>query len=82
VKSSAEHLDSDWAGEFFSLNPETVTHDVYHEPDEIMLDERDRRSMTPEVRARRARYRVWVLLLVFGLLLLLGAALALKLRHH
>jgi hypothetical protein len=81
-KSSAEHLDSDWAGEFFSVNPDTVTHVGYHEPDELMLDERDRRSMTPEVRARRARYRAWVLLLVFGLLLLLGAAIALKLRHH
>ena len=81
-KSSAEHLDSGWAGEFFSVNPDTVTHVGYHEPDELMLDERDRRSMTPEVRARRARYRAWVLLLVFGLLLLLGAAIALKLRHH
>jgi len=83
LEAAGEHGDAEWTGEFFAINPDTFAHDVdLHENEEI-VDELRLRSLRPEVLARRARYRWFVLGLVLGMILLLAAAVTLKmLRHH
>jgi hypothetical protein len=81
-QAATEGLESELSGEFFAISASATTHvEEYHEPDEL-IDERHMRSISPEVRARRARYRIVVLLLVVGMILLLAAAIALKLLHR
>ncbi len=76
-----EGPESELSGEFFAIGAPTSGHvEEFHEPDE-MIDERHMRSISPEVRARRARYRRIVLVLVVGMTLLLAAAIALKMLH-
>ena len=52
----------------------------FHEHDEF-VDPMHMLSISPEVRARRAKYRIIVLALVVGMTLLLVAAIALKMLH-
>lgn len=82
AKPQAAHdLDSEWAGDFFAADPQTqALVDDYHDHDEL-IDERRLRSLSPEVRARRAKYRRMVLGLFVAMVLLLAAAIALKLLH-
>ncbi len=77
----SEGLDSEWAGDFFASNaPMFAEVEEFHEHDEP-VDERHLRSISPEARARRARYRIIVLGLIVAMTLLLAAAIALKLLH-
>lgn len=70
------------SGEFFALGngPELGFYDEMPEP-ESMMTERQLRSIHPEVVARRGKYRVVVVWVVVGLLLLLGAAIAVRFHH-
>ena len=79
---AAADLDSGWTGEFFAVTPHVEGHiDEYHDHD-VLIDERHLRSLSPEVRARRAKYRVIVLWLFVAMVILLAAAIALKVLHH
>jgi hypothetical protein len=74
----AEGLDAEWGGEFFSSHDSVHARlDGSHEHEEL-IDERHLRALSPEVRARRAKYRVIVLGLFVAMLLLLAAAIALQ----
>ncbi len=80
-QTAPEGLESELSGEFFAISAPATAHvEEFHDHDEL-IDERHMRSISPEVRARRARYRVIVLLLVVGMTLLLAAAIALKMLH-
>jgi hypothetical protein len=77
----SEGLDSEWAREFFASNATDLTPvEEYHESDED-IDERHLRSISPEAKARRARYRIVVIGLIVAMTLLLAVAVALKLLH-
>ena len=81
LQVAPEGFESGLSGEFFAISAAATAHgEVFHEHDEL-IDERHMRSISPEVRARRARYRIIVLVLFVGLTLLLAAAIALKLLH-
>jgi hypothetical protein len=73
--------DLEWTEEFFAGNPDTIAYEEDVNEEEEMVDERRMRSLRPEACARRARYRVIVLVLIAGMILLIVAA-ALKLSHH
>lgn len=78
----AGNAEADLSGDFFAgsaTDPSGIDASSYQEE---LLDERARRSLSPEVVARRGRYRVVVVLVILGLMLLLGAAIALKLMHR
>jgi hypothetical protein len=72
----AGYVETELSGEFFIATQDGVDPSSHYQDD--LLDERQRRSISPEVVARRARYRVVVVLVVVGFVLLLGAAIALK----
>lgn len=75
--------ESGISGEFFALGngPDLGFYDEMPEP-ESMMTERQLRSIHPEVIARRGKYRVVVVWVVVGLLLLLGAAIAVRFHHQ
>ena len=83
AKSQPAHdLDSEWAGDFFAADPQIQARVYdYHDHDEL-IDERRLRSLAPEVRARRAKYRRMVFGLFVAMVMLLAAAIALKFLHH
>jgi hypothetical protein len=76
-KLRASGGEPELSGDFFELAGHDAPEPGSHYQDDL-LDERQRRSLSPEVVARRARYRVVVVLVVVGFVLLLGAAIALK----
>jgi hypothetical protein len=80
----AGSAEGDLSGEFFavSLSEESAADSARYHQTEELLDERHQRSLSPEVVARRARYRRIVVFVVVSFVLLLGAAIALKLLHR
>jgi len=79
----AGHAETELSGEFFAVSLVDAAPDsaAFRDAD-VIIDERHRRSLSPEVVARRARYRVVVVLVVVGFLVLLGAAIALEMLHR
>ena len=78
VHATHEGLDTELAVTFFTSDPHVQSHvDEFHEPYDL-IDERHLRSLSPEVQARRAKYRRIVLGLFVGMVLLLAAAIALR----
>jgi hypothetical protein len=80
---ASEGFDSESSIGFFASNSALCArpHEI-HEHEELLVDEQHLRSISPEVRARRERYRVIVLGLVIALTLLLLAAIALRFLHR
>ncbi len=80
-QGGTEGPESELSGEFFSIGaPVSARVEDFHEHDEF-VDPMHMLSISPEVRARRAKYRIIVLALVVGMTLLLVAAIALKMLH-
>lgn len=73
------------SGEFFAAPNVTDPPPELRQPQDSdsFIDERQRRSISPEVVARRTRYRVLVVRVIVGFILLLAAAITLKvMRKH
>jgi hypothetical protein len=80
-QGGTEGPESELSGEFFAISaPVSARVEDFHESDEF-VDLVHMHSISPEVRARRAKYRIIVIALVVGMTLLLAAAIALKLMH-
>jgi len=79
----APSQESGLSGEFFAAPDVTVPPAELRQPQDSddFIDERQRRSISPEVVARRTRYRAIVVRVIVGFVLLLAAAIVLKLTH-
>jgi cytochrome c-type biogenesis protein CcmH/NrfG len=84
ASSLTEPSEAGLAGEFFSYDASAAaiaSVEEFRDTEEV-IDERRVRSMSPEVAARRARYQVLVFRLIVAMVVLILAAVALRLLRR
>ncbi len=82
AQAHSEGFETELSGEFFAVEVHDVAHVEHLHEAEDTVDARHLRAISPEAMARRAKFRVLVLVVCVGFVLLLAAAIALRFLHR